>query len=211
MAPDAQDILQQPVSQFLADLAAKRPAPGGGSVAGLVAALSAALGRMSLAYSRGKSALAEHEAVHARIQRRLETAGALAQRLIAEDIEAFGLYQQVRSMDDGPDKTQARRTALAAAINVPRELTKLALAVLDDLLALVDKTAAWLISDLQAGAALAVATVRLCEYNVETNAAGLDDTTAAGDLIAAAAADTRRADQRLAAIEHAGRIARANA
>lgn len=211
MAPDPQDILQKPVSQFLSDLAAKRPTPGGGSVAGLVAALSSALGRMSLAYSQGKSALAEHEAVHARIQRRLETAGALAEQLIAEDIEAFSLYQQLRDMHDGPEKTQATRTALAAAINVPRELTKLALALLDDLMALVDKTTAWLISDLQAAAALAVATCRLCEYNVETNAAGLDDATAAEELIAAAAADTRRADQRLAAIEHAGRTARANA
>ncbi|MFP4355824.1 MAG: cyclodeaminase/cyclohydrolase family protein [Phycisphaerae bacterium] len=198
------DIFSRPVSSFLDELAAKQPTPGGGSVAALAAALAAGLGQMSLAYSQGKKNLATHAEAHEKLAGKLEAIQKMARRLLTEDMEAFNLYQRAQSMDEGPEKLQASRMALAAAINVPRELAKLSLAMLDELYRMTDKVTPWLVSDLKAAAAMAVAAVRLSEYNVQINAAQLDDTLAAGDLVAAAAADTRRADTVLGAIEHAG-------
>ena len=201
----SQDILEMSVADFLEAIASRNPTPGGGSVAAIAAALGAALGRMSLAFSKGKRSLAAHAAAHEQYAIRLARTAAMASQLAAEDIQAFGLYQQAQEMPDGPDRQQAARGALAAAINVPRELAKLSLALLGDLNDLADKTTPWLLSDLKAGAALAVAAVRICEYNVQTNAAGLDDATAAQELVTAAAADVRRADQLLATLEQTAR------
>ena len=49
------------LNDFLTALAAKQPAPGGGSVAALAGALAAAMGEMVLNYSIGKKDLAAHE------------------------------------------------------------------------------------------------------------------------------------------------------
>ena len=91
--------------------------------------------------------------------------------------------------------------ALAAAVNVPREMTKLALALQDDLAALVDKCNPYLISDLTAAATLAAAVARLSDYNVKINIPQLTDRQAADDIGQASQADLDRADQTLRDIE----------
>jgi len=49
------------IAEFLDGTAARQPAPGGGSVAALVGALSAAIGEMVLNYSIGKKGLEPHQ------------------------------------------------------------------------------------------------------------------------------------------------------
>jgi len=83
--------------------------------------------------------------------------------------------------------------ATAAAIAVPREAEKLALAVLGDLRELSSKCSPWLASDLVASAALAEATCRLSDYNVRINLGQVDDEAAASDLRAGSAGDLARA------------------
>ena len=77
------------VDDFLAALAAKQPAPGGGSVAALAGALAAAMGEMVLNYSIGKKDLAAHEPALREVLAGLTRARAMLLELLIEDQLAF--------------------------------------------------------------------------------------------------------------------------
>lgn len=192
------DMLGLPVREFAAATAAKTPIPGGGSVAGVVGALSAALGEMSVNFTLGKKDFQAHEPANAALAARLARARGMFEDLTADDITAYSLYQESAKADDA-----RKQTALAAAINVPREMAALALAVLGDLVELSGHCNRWLLSDCAAGAALAEAVARLCDYNVRINTPALADRQAAGDLLAASDRDCRRAEQLRKLVEQA--------
>jgi len=193
------DLLSMTVRQFVEASAAKAPTPGGGSVAGVVGALAAALGEMALNFSIGKKKFAAHADAHQRLLSRFGRAREMFQQLVADDIVAFTAYQDASRMADGPEKGEAMDNATAAAIDVPREAAKLALAVLGDLEVLAGMCNRYLISDLAAGAALCEAVSRLCDYNVRINAGNVRDpdeakqvrSGSAGDLAAAVACRRR--------------------
>jgi len=193
MSDETIDLLSMTVRDFAAATAARQPTPGGGSVAGVVGALGAALGGMALAFTRGKKKFAEHEALYAPAAGRIERAREMFFQLVDDDVAAFRNYQEAMRMDDSPEKAEAMEIATAAAIDVPREAQKLALALLDDLRGLADKCNPWLVSDLVAGAALAEAACRLSDYNVRVNLSQVKDEAASSDLRAGSAADLARA------------------
>lgn len=187
-------MLSMTVRDFLAAVADKTPTPGGGSVAAVTAALAAALGQMALSFTSGKKKYADHQDTYDRIGPRLERARQMFEQLATDDAAAYEFFRETAAMDDSPEKTEQMSLALAAAINVPRELTKVALAVLADIRELSDKCNRYLISDLLAAAALAATAVRLSDYNVRINARQLE-APEADDLRASSADDLRRAEQ----------------
>ena len=196
------DMLRLSVREFLSQTGAKTPTPGGGSVAGLVGALGAALGEMSLNFTRGKKKYAEHEDFYADLHPRLEKARKTFEELVGNDVAAYELYQaSARMSDDDPEKPEASERALAAAIDVPRRATKLSLELLEDMRALRDKCNPYLISDLVAACALAVATVRLSDYNVRINARQITDEQSASKLRESSRSDRDRAEKLLDEIE----------
>ena len=205
MTQSDENLLDLSVSDFVAAAAAKTPTPGGGSVAGVVAALGVALGEMALNFTRGKKKFAEHADYHEHLAERLARARRMFQGLVAEDVQAYKLYQAAQRQDDGPEKVQAVELATAAAIDVPREVAKLALAVLADLKELGGKCNTWLITDLLASAALSVAAVRLSDYNVRINIPSVTDRTAAAEIHQSSAADLARAQALLEEIEAAAK------
>lgn len=190
--PRPGEMLDMTVRAFTAATAAKAPIPGGGSVAGVVGALAAALGEMSVAFTRGKKQFVAFDAEHGAIAQRLARARGMLADLTSDDASAYLLYQEAtRCADDTkPAKTQA---ALAAAINVPRDMAKVLLAALADLRSLGEHCNRWLLSDLAAAGILAAAAVRLCDYNVRTNANSVPDAAAANELRQASAADCVKA------------------
>jgi methenyltetrahydrofolate cyclohydrolase len=195
------ELLQEPVATFIAATALKHPTPGGGSVAGVVGALGTALGEMALAFSRGKKSLADHADTHEELSIRLQRAREMFLELLADDVAAYGMYAQTTAMPDGPEKDRAGELSLAASIDVPRQMAKLCLAVLEDLRRLADCCTPWLVSDLLAAAVLASATTGLCDFNVRVNTKQLNDEQAAGDLLSASAADRQGADDLAREIE----------
>ncbi len=198
-------MLAVSVRDFVAAAAAKTPTPGGGSVAGVVGALGAALGEMALNFTRGKKKYAEHEQYYQHVGRRLEMARGMFEDLVADDIAAYKLYQSTSKMDDSPEKIEAMEVATAAAISVPREATKVALALMNDLKELGPKSNPWLITDLLASAALAATVARLSDYNVRINLPSLTDKEAAADIKMSSAADLAKAGSLLAEIEQAAK------
>jgi len=183
------DLLSMTVRQFVEASASKAPTPGGGSVAGVVGALGVALGEMALNFSIGKKKFVEHAEAHQRLLSRFGRAREMFQQLVADDIAAFTAYQDASRLADGPEKDDAMGIATAAAIDVPREAAKLALAVLGDLEELAKACNKYLISDLVAGAALCEAVSRLCDYNVRINAANVSDPDEAEQVRSGSAAD----------------------
>jgi formiminotetrahydrofolate cyclodeaminase len=198
---EVRDFLSMPVRDFIASVAAKTPAPGGGSVAGVVGAMGTALGQMALNFTQGKQKFAHYDSIYSHVRRRLIRARDMFLQLVADDVSAYSLYRQAAALADGDEKDQALQLALAAATNVPREMTKLTLAMMEDLLELADKCNPYLLSDLLAGAVLGVATVQLCHYNVRVNAPQLKDSAAAADIWSASLADLQKAQALQAAIQ----------
>jgi len=200
VAPRPDELLNLPVAGFLAATAAKLPIPGGGSVAGVVGGLSAALGEMVLAFTIGKKRYADHAAEHEHLAARLARARGMFADLTSDDATAYGLYQQA-GRHQGDDKDEKMAEATAAAINVPRDMTALALSVLTDLVASGAHCNPYLLTDLSAAAVLAEAVVRLSDYNVRVNAAGMDDRSTADELRQASARDVKRAEELRIAVE----------
>lgn len=195
------DYLSMSVRNFAATTADKTPTPGGGSVAGVVASLGVALGEMALNFTKGKKKFAEHAEYYDNLSRKLVRARGMFFDLVVDDVAAYKLYQAATRQDDGPAKDEAVELATAAAIDVPREVAKLALAIMEDMKALLPKSNTWLITDLLASAALSAAAVRLCDYNVRINVPNLADKQAAAEVKQGSADDLARANALLAEIE----------
>ncbi|HUS46878.1 MAG TPA: cyclodeaminase/cyclohydrolase family protein [Phycisphaerae bacterium] len=202
---EKENLLEMSVADFIAATAAKTPTPGGGSVAGVVGALGTALGQMALNFTRGKKKYAEHEEFYERLGKRLEIAAKMFQDLVADDVAAYRLYQEAAKQEDSPQKQAAVQLATAAAIDVPREVTKLSLAVLADLKALQPRSNPYLITDLLAAGLLAVAAAKLSDYNVRINVPNVDDNRAAADIKKASADDLAKAQAILEELEQAAK------
>jgi formiminotetrahydrofolate cyclodeaminase len=188
------------IADFAAATAAKTPTPGGGSVAGVVGALAAALGEMALAFTRGKKVFAEHEADYQSIAGRLEAARRSFLDLVVQDALAYDEFQ-LASRSEGPEKSAKVQSALRTAIAVPRQMTAGAMAMLADMESLAGRCNKWLLSDLTAGAVLAEAVVRLCDLNVRINAGQLDDRAECRKALAESEADLASARKLAGKIE----------
>ncbi len=191
---DMEDYLAFSVRDFATATADKRPTPGGGTVAGVVGALATALGEMVLNFTRGKKAFAEYSETHEALSVRLARSRGMFADLTADDAAAYTLYTKAAKCND-ETKESKMATALTAAIDVPRQMTALAISVLENLIALGEHCNKYLLTDLAAAAVLAEAVIRMSDYNVRVNANNLPDQSAAADLRKASARDRQRAAQ----------------
>ena len=198
----AGSMFDMPLGQFIGSVGNKQPTPGGGSVAAVAGALGAALGQMSLNYSIGKKSLVAFGDEHERLKGRFAKTLIMLQQLMGDDIEAFGLYNEALALPAGAEKDASIQLSLAACINVPRELAGVCLILLDDIYRLAGACTKWLMSDVMAAGAMAVAAVRMCDYNVRINVGSLDDAVAGRELSTASSADVRKSEVLLGAIEH---------
>jgi glutamate formiminotransferase/formiminotetrahydrofolate cyclodeaminase len=189
------------LGEFLASLASKTPAPGGGAAAGVVGATGAALAGMVVAYSVGRRSLAEHRAFLEDAAGRLERACALFVALADEDAEAYErLNALMRLPEDHPDRASGWDGAVRAALAPPRAT----LAAACDLLRLLERLAGCtnehLRSDLAIAAIDAEAAARAAAWNVRVNAPLLPDAERA-ELLAEADRQVRDARDRAARVE----------
>jgi len=195
MAAD-KDYLGLPLAAFLADLAAKSPTPGGGSVAALVGALAAAQARMVVEYTIGKPRSAEHDSRLREVLAELTRGQDMFRQLMSEDMAAYERYAAARKSGD-PDE---RQRALATATAVPTEIVALATAVLaclDEIRSLVNPHLA---SDLRVAAVLALAVARSAAFNVRVNLGELADQREAEGLSQQVDRLLRRAGEHCSAV-----------
>ena len=184
-------IGDQTIGEFLAALAAREPAPGGGAAAALHAAQGAALVAMVARYSdRGEDA--EAVALAVSITARADALLARATQLIGADMAAFAAVAEAyRLPREQPREQAARQEAIAAAsigaAEVPAAVIELAGEVNELAEALLPVANRNVVTDVAAAADAARAAASTARLNVEINLGSISDAATRATL-------TRRLD-----------------
>ena len=174
------DIGARTIDRFLADLSSDAPTPGGGAVAGLVAANGAALIEMVCNLTIGK---AGYEEVDERMRAIVEEAGAARAALLDladRDATAFDGVMAAFKMPKDTDaqkveRSQAIQRGYESAAEVPLECAKAAATLMELATEVTGTGNAQAASDGSSAAQCLGAAVWCATYNVEINAAALKD------------------------------------
>lgn len=115
-------FLDQPVGQFLDQVAARVPAPGGGGAAAMTAAMAAGLVAMAARFSQAQ--LPDAAATAARADELRHRAA----ELVTEDGQAYGCVLDALALprDAAGDRDKRIRVALERAAAIPEEMTRIA-------------------------------------------------------------------------------------
>jgi methenyltetrahydrofolate cyclohydrolase len=159
------------LKEFLAATAAKQPTPGGGAVAAVCGALSAAIGEMVLNYSVGRKSNAA--GVDERLTALLNELTASRQKMLELMVADQLAYDEFSAAKKLPETDPARLERVGAAIGqcirTPQSIARTALSILETADRSVDLANRWLISDLAVCVELAMATIRCAVHNVRIN------------------------------------------
>jgi methenyltetrahydrofolate cyclohydrolase len=176
------------IETFLAQLAARVPAPGGGATAGLHAAQAAALVAMVARYS-DSAKFADHAEeitiITATADRLRENALGLAE----EDAAAFTAVTKAYGLPKGTaEEAAARSEAIAKALIAAAHVPAIVIAVAEQVLSLAEQLLPIgnrnVISDVAAAAEAARAAATTARVNVEINLGGIKDPVIWGELAA---------------------------
>jgi formiminotetrahydrofolate cyclodeaminase len=182
------DTLELTVRDFVHQLAAEQPTPGGGSAASLVGALGASLVSMVCRYTAGREKYRDSEERATALLARAEELRAALTDATEADVAAFGAYSEAQKMPRDTDEQKAARAAkqqeaLRASTQVPLGVAEQSAEVVS----LAREAAAignpFLISDAGVAASLGLAAFESAVLNVELNAGGLDDRDFAADAL----------------------------
>ncbi|MCY3411044.1 MAG: glutamate formimidoyltransferase [Candidatus Heimdallarchaeota archaeon] len=171
------------VDRFVEELASDSPAPGGGSVSALGAALAGGLATMvsNLTIGKKKYEAVEEEmiAIHAKAQEIYEQ---LIDK-VDEDTEAFNqVMAAFGTPKDNPERSSMIQSAMVYAATVPMEVSDLAFTLFDILAALAERGNSNAITDVGVGALFADAAIRGALYNVRINLMSIKDEAIKKDL-----------------------------
>jgi formiminotetrahydrofolate cyclodeaminase len=173
-------MIDKPIQQFLDELASNAPTPGGGSVAGIMGAMGAALVSMVCNLTVGKKG---HEAVEGEMKAVLAEAESLRIRmadLVRADIAVFdqvmSAYRLPReSEQEKLQRSAAIQDALKAATEVPLECARCCAAVIRLSRVAADKGNQNIVSDAGAAVMAAQAALKCSALNVYINAGTIKD------------------------------------
>jgi formiminotetrahydrofolate cyclodeaminase len=173
-------LLDQPVRQFLDELASAAPAPGGGSIAALSGAMAAGLLTMVCDLTIGKKQYADFEDEVRVLRERSEALRAELQGLAQTDVEVFNrlavAYKLPRTTDaDAASRRAAIQRVTRAATEVPLRVARAATALLTLCAPLARHGNRNAVSDVGVAVLLVQAAVPSALLNVEINLAVLED------------------------------------
>ena len=174
------------IETFLAQLAARVPAPGGGATAGLHAAQAAALVAMVARYS-DSAKFADHAEDITTITATADRLRQNALDLAEEDAAAFTAVTTAYGLPKGtPDEAVARSAAIAKALVTAAHVPAMVIAVAEQVLSLGEQLLPIgnrnVISDVAAAAEAARAAATTARVNVEINLGGIKDPANWGEL-----------------------------
>jgi len=170
----------KPVETYLADAAAKLPAPGGGSVSALAGALGASMAAMAANFTVGKKKFRDVEPEVRAILEQCDAGWKRLLELMDADVAAYSTVSAAYGMPKGTDAEKAaRRAAIQDALKValaePLATLRQCHALIELLDRLVETANPNLISDVGVAAILLEAALRGAKINVEINLAWLKD------------------------------------
>lgn len=177
-------LIEKTVKDFVAAVASKEPAPGGGSVSALASSLGAALTSMVGNLTIGRKAYnALEDAQKAEIDKNFEKVTKHIERLnqlIDEDTTAFNDYMAALKLPKETEEEKAARKsameeALKKAMEVPLDAAKESLEVLKLQKVFADYGNPNAITDVGVGALLVCAGLEGALFNVLINLGGISD------------------------------------
>lgn len=172
--------LNQPLKQYLDDLAARLPAPGGGSASALAGAEGVALLSMVLNFTIDKKGYEGFWDEGRQILKKLEEIREKMSFLIDEDVRAYGALDKVFRMPRESEEEKERRrlameTALKKAEAIPEEICNLSLEAVRLSPLILEKGNINLASDVGVAMALLVGAFKGGRLNVEINLKSIKD------------------------------------
>ncbi|MGH3826092.1 MAG: cyclodeaminase/cyclohydrolase family protein [Pseudonocardiaceae bacterium] len=175
------------IGDFLDQLAARVPAPGGGAAAALSAAQAAALLSMVARYSTGEK-YAEHAETIGAVLAESEAARARAVRLAGDDAAAFTVVSDAYRLPKATPAEQVVRTAaiqraLRGAAQPPAATIATAARLVELAETLLPVGNSNVLSDVAVAAELAGAAASGARLNVEINLAGLTEEDARMEFV----------------------------
>lgn len=188
MKPSPEDrALDHRAAGYIAAVASDAPVPGGGSVAGTVAALAAALGEMVCRLSLGKRDQSDaNDAISAALAR-LTAARVSFSALALQDERAYAAYRLASEMPKStqPEKDERRlamQAALVGAARVPLATARAGVDLLTDIAFVAEHGNPHVRSDAIIAAIMAEAAIRSSAVNVRVNTRMLRDRDRAAEL-----------------------------
>lgn len=169
------------IGSYLEALASEQPAPGGGSAAGIVAALAASLAEMvvSLTQDASDDMIAAKASLTELRTRALECAH-------DDELAYSGYIETLQMPKSSIEERSARKKAMTAAAEqsarVPLALAIVALEIINALELVIHEGNTMVLSDANAAIVLAQATVDVCDINVRANLPYIKDEALAADI-----------------------------
>ncbi len=193
-------LVEKKVSDFVDAVASDAPAPGGGSVAALSAALGAGLLCMAIRISVKK----EPNASLSEMLSQLEKDKDRLMQLVDEDTEAFNHVMAAFAMPKNSDEEKNKRAvsvqaAFKHAASVPLETMQCSLRVLEAGQTVAASCRPNVASDVGTGIQMAYAGVQGAGYNVKINLGALKDEAFKANVIEKSQKLTQDADRQKSA------------
>ncbi len=169
--------LARPVLELVAR---PTPAPGGGSVAALAAALAASLGQMVAGLSREKKSPVAHAAQLETALNEFQTAARALAGAADRDADAFGAVMAAHKLpkdtaENARSRDKAVQQALKKAVAVPLDIARDAAVVCEKLRQLETVSSPSMLSDVRMGHMMAAVAVRGALENVAINIESVTD------------------------------------
>lgn len=172
--------IENSIRNYLKDLAARKPAPGGGSAAALAAATGCSLMSMVANYTIGNP---KYEDVEDRIRPILEKAEASRKRLeelIDEDVEAYSTLS--KAMKEFKKGSEELEDSFKEALQPPFEVCKIASECLKLCKDLAECGNKYLITDAAIAAIMLEGAFFSAKFNVYINLKDVKDTEFIGQI-----------------------------
>ena len=172
--------VDEPLQQYLAELASAQATPGGGSASALTGALGAALASMVARLTVGKAKYADVQPEIEQLLQQTEQLRERFQQLMQEDSEAYGKLSSAFKMSrNTPAESHARTTAIQAqlveAALVPLEMVEAASQLVQYCQRIAEIGNASVLSDIATGALLASSAAAGAAWIVRANLKAMQD------------------------------------
>ena len=173
-------LVEKTIKDFLAETASDSPAPGGGSVAALSAALAASLGTMVCNLTIGKDQYVKVQQEVVKLKEKLTNYMNRSTDLVDLDANAFndvmaGFKLPKETEDQKKARSDAIQSGYKKAIAVPLDTARIAVECLKALEPLVEKGNQNAITDGGTGALMALAATRGAILNIKINLSKVKD------------------------------------
>lgn len=186
--------LDQPLQQYLDDLASSQPTPGGGSASALTGAMAAALASMVARLTLGKDKYADVQQEIEQLLQQTDNLRNRFQQLMQDDIDAYGRLSESFKMpretsEERADRSAAIQARLVDAALVPLEIVECAAELVRYCRRIAEVGNASVLGDVATGSMLASSAGAGAAWMVRANLRAMKDielVSALGDRLSAA-------------------------